>query len=707
VEIKRNELPGNEMYMSGRSLFPLSINAAEKLSAAFNGELPISYSGGADFFNLAAILETGIRPVTMATTMLKPGGYERLVQLAELAEKVFDKTLGANTEGGAPVNVRALRSLAESLPGQARYRKEYRRADSRKTGSALPLFDCFKAPCMDGGCPIHQRIPDYLAAAAEEDYGKAFAIIAEDNTAPSITGTICDHQCQHKCTRLDYEDPLQIRKAKLIAADRAQESFTALLRPPELKTSQSAAVIGAGPAGVAAAVFLRRNGVPVTVYEKRDRPFGIVQYVIPAFRISDEAVFRDFQMAQKLGVEFVFNAPEYYAINDLRKKYRFVVIASGAWKEGAAAVQRGRENVIDALRFLEDSKKSKCSLAIGKNVAVIGGGDVAMDCARAAKRNRGVESVTIVYRRTREFMPAQFEEQELALADGVAIKELLAPESWSGGVLACEVMRLGAYDVSGRRGVEGTGEKRELRFDTVIGAVGARVDTEAFAANGIALNAKGFPAVNASGESSIPGVYIAGDCRAGAATVVRAIADGKAAAGDILRKLGLEADFSAAAAVRAAGTDFAELYLKKGAIAPARPDNTDAYRCLSCNALCEICADVCPNRANAAVETGGAHQIVHIDRVCNECGNCATFCPHAGKPYRDKFTIFADEGDFRDSENSGVLKTGEGAYRLRLENKSVLNYQRGEKTIPEPWIAMIETLESRYGYLFQEELPCC
>jgi putative selenate reductase len=698
VEIKRRELPGNEMYMSGLSLFPLSINAAKNLSQAFNGELPISYSGGADYFNLRDILETGIRPVTVATTILKPGGYERLLQLAELAEETVSAISVA-----APINVKGLGVFAESLTTKSRYRKEYRQIGLRKTESVLPLFDCAKAPCMDGGCPIHQRIPEYLAAVAEGNYDKAFKIIALDNTAPSITGTICDHQCQYRCTRLDYEDPLQIRRAKLIAAEKAQKAVVSSMISPRIKTEKSAAVIGAGPAGIAAAIFLRRNGVPVTVYEKRDKAFGIVRYVIPSFRIPDEAINRDFLTAEKLGVEFMFNQPDNFSIAELQKSHGFVVIACGVWKEGSAVVKQGQEKIIDALRFLEDSKKTNCGLDLGKRVAVIGGGDVAMDCARAAKRNKGVESVTIVYRRTREFMPSQYEEQELALADGVQIKELLAPEIWSDGVLTCEVMQLGDYDSSGRRGIEGTGKKESLSFDTVIGAVGARVDTEIFSRNNIKLNAKGLPEVSASLESSVSNVYIAGDCKAGAATVVRAIADAKALAADILRKLNLEADFSTKPSC-AMVADISDLYYKKGVISELKPDNTDAYRCLSCNSLCEVCVDVCPNRANVMVglplESGlGSHQVLHIDRMCNECGNCAIFCPHAGKPYKDKLTIFCCEEDFAESENAGLLKTGADTFKIRLEDKSVLSYRRGENTIPKQWTALIDVILSKYDYL--------
>jgi putative selenate reductase len=731
VDIKQNELPGSEMYMSGRALFPLSINVADKLSRVFNGELPISYSGGADNFNLAGILKTGIRPVTMATTILKPGGYERLTQLAELAAKTLtaagsNAVDGSNTAVGNnaaansnTINVKALTALAEGLTGMKRYRKEYRQTSSRKTSSALPLFDCAKAPCMDGGCPLHQKIPAYLAEAAAGNFRRAFDIIAIDNTAPSITGTICDHQCQHKCTRVDYDDPLNIRKAKLFASENAQEAYTSAVTPRPLKTEKTVAVIGAGPAGIAAALLLRRNGVPVKVREKRDRPYGVVRHVIPAFRISDEAIYRDYAMAEKNGVEFVYNAGETYSVKELKKSNSFIVIATGAWKEGAAVVKQGGEKIIDALKFLEASKKSNCGLDLGKRVAVIGGGDVAMDCARAAKKNRGVESVSVVYRRTREFMPAQYAEQEEALRDGVEFLELLAPEAFTDGVLSCEVTRLSDYDESGRRGIRGTGEKREFAFDAVIGAVGARVDTAPFTQNGIALNAsgeaRGFPVVNGACESSVSGVYVAGDCKAGAATVVKAIADGKAVAADILAKLGLPADFSCApekppctANDSNSVASLPDLYLKKGVIVEAHRDHTDGFRCLSCDTLCELCVDVCPNRANVMIEMeDGSHEVVHIDRICNECGNCASFCPHAGRPYRDKFTVFGSAEDFKDSENPGFLKTGADTYTLRLENKSVLNCRKGDAVIPAAYSAMINRITVNYSYLTCEVTPCC
>ncbi|MDR1654474.1 MAG: putative selenate reductase subunit YgfK [Treponema sp.] len=708
VEIKQNELPGNEMYMSGRSLFPLSINVAKKLAEVFGTELPVSYSGGADAFNLKDILSSGIAPVTVATTLLKPGGYERFKQLALIAEGI---------ETGKGIKTEALNKLAAMISGMKRYRREYRQRASRKTNSELPLFDCAKAPCESGGCPIHQKIPSYLDRLSKGGYREAYEIILAENTAPAILGAICDHQCQFYCTRVDYDDSLAIREAKRIACKKAGDEYIASMKTPPLKTSESAGVIGAGPAGIAAAVFLRRNGVPVTVYEKRERPYGIVEYVIPSFRIPESSIKQDLALAEKTGVEFKF-AAEMDSIEELRKHHRFAVIATGAWLPGGIQL----EGAVDALAFLEDSKRSFLNLDLGREVVVIGGGDVAMDCARAAKRNRGVEKVSIVYRRTREFMPAQIEEIEGALEDGVEFLELLAPLSYTGAVLVCEQMALGDYDASGRRSVTASGLRKEIHADRVISAVGARVDTGIFTRNGIELDSKGMPLVNEYCACSLKDVYIAGDCRAGSATVVKAIADAKRVSEDILKKLSLEIHFvdavqPASLCPRPEGThdprtgwmeSVPEVYAKKGALAGESGKTEiekEAGRCLACSRICEICVDVCPNRANVMIsdaEPGsveGIHQILHIDRICNECGNCAAFCPHAGSPYREKLTVFSNGEDFMDSLNPGFFSLGDGSWRVRLQDKTSFTWRREEKALPEKYAAVIALLEGKYSYL--------
>jgi putative selenate reductase len=715
VDITRYELPGEEMYMSGRALYPLSVQVASRLSQVFEGGLPISYSGGADRYNIAAILGTGIKPVTVATTILKPGGYERLNQLAKIAESATDS-------GQDKIDVRTLSELADSVSGMKRYTKSYREVADRKTETPLALFDCMMAPCSESGCPINQQIPAYLEQVAKGDYDKAFTIIANDNALPSVTGKICDHQCQNKCTRLDYEDPLQIRNAKKLSSQNAQQNFTRGIKPAQLKSDQKVIIIGAGPAGIAAALYLRRNGVDVTVRERREKPMGIVSHVIPAFRITDEEVALDADMAAAQGVNFEFGAPEDYDLKELKQDYDKIIIATGAWKPGNINLENGGI-VIDALEFLEASRTSGLSLDLGKHVAIIGGGDVAMDCARAAARNKGVETSSIVYRRTKDYMPAQTEEIELAENDGVIFRELLAPLSFEDNTMTCNVMELGDYDDSARRSVSPSGSTKRLRFDTVISAVGARVDTVLFEKNGIELGAGGAVKVNEACETSVPGVYVAGDCKAGPKTVVKAMADAKIIAKDILSGLGLDNDFT----VYQPEACRAELIEKKGVLQAKEEGAADAARCLTCNSVCEICADVCPNRANITIDTGAPsytdntsdtgntgtpsdtidsknvfgqqYQIIHMDAMCNECGNCGIFCPSKGNPYKDKFTVFLTEEDFADSQNKGVLKMKGGTYKVRLQDGGLTEGKPGDGTFPEDYEAIIRSLTESYPYL--------
>ncbi len=659
VKIDNNELPGEEMYMSGRSLYPLSISLANKLSKEFNGSLPISYSGGADAFNIVDILETGIRPVTMATTILKPGGVERFHQMAVMTEHVLDGLADK-------IDVEKLDLLATHVTDNFKHQKKLRPTGSRKTDSHLPLYDCFKAPCKNGGCPIEQQIPEYLKLVAEGKYDEAFKVIAIDNATPAITGAICNHACQTKCTRLDYDSSLNIRNSKKLAVLNAQDKFIENLKAPQIKTDKKAVVIGAGPGGVSAALFLRRNGMEVTVLEKRDRPFGIIEYVIPEFRIPQDMIDKDYQMALKMGVVFKFNANPDVNIDALKKEYNFIIMATGAWKKGYIPVKEGGEKLLDALDFLLESKKEDLNIDLGKRVAIIGAGDVAMDCARAARKAPGVESSTIVYRRTRDFMPAEFEEIELTLNDDVELIELLSPVRYDGNDLECEEMKLGERESSdspgssGRRGVVPTGKTKTLQFDTVIAAVGARVDTALYEKNRIAIKKDGSVKVNASNETSIDNVYVAGDSKSGAATIVSAGGDAKKIAIDILSKCGLEHDF-----IR---VDHPFDMAKKGVLVEPNFTPEDGLRCLACDQVCEICVDVCPNRANVVI---GVNKIAHIDVMCNECGNCGVFCPHTGNPYKDKITVFWTDEDFNDSENIGFLAQGDNLFKVRDEKANV------------------------------------
>lgn len=694
VKILNQELPGEEMYMSGRSLYALSISLAGKLAKEFDGDLQISYSGGIDFFNIDKVLKVGIQPITFATTILKPGGYERIKQMAE---KVEGQLKGAF----AGIDVAKLEELAKVALADKHHRKELRPVNSRKLSSKLPLYDCAIAPCTIG-CPINQQIPQYVALVGEGKYDQAFAVIANDNASPAITGSICDHQCQYKCTRLDYDESILIRDMKKIAVVNAQDKYIAGIKPAELRSGKKAAVIGAGPAGLATAMFLRRNGMKVTVMDKKDRAYGVVEYVIPEFRISSDMIKKDLELVKSQGVEFKLGIDENFDVNELKKEYDYVVVAIGAWKPGQVSLKEGAEKTVNAIAFLENYKVQGGQVSLGKHVCVIGGGNVAMDAARAAKRAPGVETVSIVYRRTKQFMPADHEEIELALAEGILFRELLAPSAYKDGKLSCEEMKLGDRDASGRRSPVATGNTVTLDADTVIVAVGEQVDGSLLSKNGIELDAKGFPKVGQACETNIPGVYVAGDVKKGPATIVKAVADGKAVAKDILAKENLSVDFEKAIV----DMDEDALYEKKGILKDPVCGEKEAERCLSCGNICELCVDVCPNRANAVIFVEGGfastHQIVHLDGMCNECGNCGIFCPHEGNPYKDKVTVFWSEEDFNDSTNKGFLvkDAAKGICLVRTEDGAVVSYTAGqENVVSKEMAAIITSCIGKYGYM--------
>jgi len=694
VKQKRGELPGEEMYMSGRSLLPLTLKVAERLSEAFGGKLPISYSGGADAGNIARIFAAEIYPITVATTLLKPGGYERLTQMAALLTPLMN-------EEPTAVDSAKVKALAEGIVSEAAYVKSAREYPSRKTSSGLGLYDCFKAPCKDGGCPIEQQVPEYIGLAGHGQLDEAMEVIAIDNACPGITSVICAHPCQSKCTRMDYESPIRIRSVKAVAVEGAMDAFLDDVTPASLRTDKKAVIIGAGPGGIAAALYLRRNGMDVTVLEQRDRPFGMVEYVIPEFRIPQEMIVRDYRLARESGVGFQFGVSPEYDLEVLKSEYDYVILATGAWGSGRTSVKAGGDRLIDALTLLEDAKENDgISALLGERVAIVGGGDVAMDAARVAARNPGTKEAVIVYRRTRDFMPAQREEIEGAIADGVQFMELVNPVAFDGKALTCERMSLGDYDESRRRSVLASGEMIELTFDTVIAATGATVQTEAMERNGIALDGRGYPALSASNEASVPGVYVVGDCRRGPHTIVQAMGDAKAAVKDILAKVGLSHDF-----VKVSRPLPEELlYRVKGTLnLHLPPVGQDYYRCLACDQLCEICNDVCPNRANVHVEVetsifGQNHQILHLDGMCNECGNCETFCPHQGRPYLDKVTVFWSEAAFADSENTGFVALDDGTYRVRTEAGDIVAYRAGDTHLDPKMAALIAVTAERYPY---------
>ncbi len=728
----QGELPGSEMYMSGRALFPLSINLANKLSIEFGGDLPISYSGGANAKNVKKIFESGIHPITLATDLLKPGGYVRMNQLATICEE--SKGWIVNK-----IDLPALNTLAAESVSAEYSNKDFRGVEAISTKKPLPMFDCYVAPCTVA-CPIHQDVPEYLYLIGEGQYAEALAVIYDKNALPNITGHICDHQCMYNCTRMDYEGAVEIREMKRIAVDNGYDEYIKDWEAPD-QSDFSAAVVGAGPAGLSAAYFLARAGFKVTVFEREESAGGVVRHVIPGFRLPEAAIEADIEFIKKHGVKFEFGvAEDSISVEALKKDgFSFVFVGVGAEVDNPMPLEGDRTKVLEALSFLGAYRKDPSSVSLGEHVAIVGGGNTAMDSARAALTVPGVKSVDVLYRRTKREMPADLEEYDNAIEEGAVFRFLTNPESMSKeGELVCRVMELGAPDASGRRRPVATDETFTLQVDSMITAISEHVDGEALEDMGIGLNEQGWAIVDDKTlETSVEGVFLIGDAKTGPSTVVECIASARKAVEAAIDKiLGPEehdheheheheheeeyeelSEQESEEIESAENAFFGDIEAKKGRILDAAQrtmsdtefGKLEAKRCLECSYICNKCVEVCPNRANVTIDVRNSgmydnpFEIVHLDAYCNECGNCANFCPWDGRPYKDKFSIFSREDDFKNSENPGMYLTND-ALVVRLEDKTVMNLTMESdgtiiEEIDEQFAVLIETIMLNYSYL--------
>lgn len=687
VQITRSELPGKEMYMSGRALFPLTLSLAYKLAHTFKGNLNISFSGGVDAYNIKELFELGIYPITFATTLLKPGGYNRFYQIASLlntSKEVPHK----------PIALSRLYTFLQTTYTDTHYTKAIKPLPARKIESSVPLLNCTFAPCQKG-CPIEQDIPEYIRLVGEGQYLEALKVITLKNPLPFVTGTICNHTCTTKCRRNFYEEEISIRQVKLEAATQGFDALLETLTPPSIQSPHKVAIIGSGPAGLAAAYFLARSGMDVTVFEKRKALGGIVRFVIPDFRIANQALYKDIRLICQYGVKFELGR-EITSLDALKSEgFQYILIATGAWQPGHLNLEG--DVPLNVIHFLEQFKSDPSVLNLGKNVAIIGGGNTAMDAARAAKRVPGVENVYLVYRRTKCYMPADTEELELALKDGVLFKELLSPQQFKEGMLTCIKMNLGHPDASGRLQPIPTEEKVNLPIDTLISAVGEKVDTDFFKMNGLPIDTKGFIIHDPFTTELLSNTFVIGDARSGPSTVVSAIHDATLAAKTILNRENLIFS-SIPTSTHSLRTD--EVYSKKGILKTNGSVEDESIRCLECDKICECCVDVCPNRANVTLDVEGKKQILHIDCMCNECGNCTIFCPYNSAPYRDKFTLFHTLEAFNSSTNSGLFVADftTKAIKLRIDKKiSVLHaHELDDRFTLKPFIL---ALFNEYAYL--------
>jgi putative selenate reductase len=692
------------------------VNLSNKLAQEFEGEIAISYSGGATYFNIADLFTSGIKPITLATDLLKPGGYSRLNQLA----KILESPMAENPS--RKIDLNKLQNVAKNALSDERYHKEAKPDAPMKINQKLGLLDCFVAPCVMA-CPVHQDIPEYIQLIAEERYMEAYELIVTSNAMPFTTGFICESACELKCVRNDYEETVRIRDLKRIASEKGFDEYMQKLAPKSPQQETKVAVIGAGPAGLASAYFLGREGFDVTVFDKTDKPGGMVAHGIADFRIPDWAIENDLDLIKKMGIKFEMNCDPSIDVRKLQADgYKYVNLAIGAWKSRELPIEGDTDKVLGAIKFLRDFKKDPNTNKLGKNVAIIGAGNSAMDAARAAIRVDGVETVTIIYRRTKKEMPATREEFLETTHDGVIFRELVNPVSLKDGFLNCQRMELGKKDDSGRRRpVPVEGEFIDFEIDSVITAIGELVEYELLDANQIEVNERGDIRVNKSLETSVENVYISGDAYRGPSSIIEAIADGRAVADGIIEKEVMSPTPSKIAGeYEFENGRLSKIGERKAVINPQvnlELFNTNfagsANRCLACNVVCNKCVSVCPNIANLSIKVegmGDVNQILHLEGLCNECGNCAVFCPYDSDPAKDKFTLYWRVDEFEKGEHEGYVYTSETTCKMRhAGNFYDLNLNNGEVYIDDPSVQMnaeldgllkmIGTVEGEYSYL--------
>ena len=714
TENSQHNLPETEkmLYMSGRALHPLSVNLAARLQQEFDGELDISFSAGIDFQNVTEVLACGLTPITVCSDILKPGGYGRLHQYIEkvrdgcqetgsLSIEDFIKTTAGNHHDLNNAVLTNLVRYAEDVVNEKIYQSQHFPFDSIKTERDLTVFDCTGAPCIPT-CPTGQDIPSYMRHTAAGNDLEAYRVIMDTNPFPNVQGKVCHTPCRNKCTRINLDQPLAIREIKRFVADQNR-----IIEDRDIQkgSETKVAIIGGGPSGLSCAYFLAIENFSVDVFETKSFAGGLAADAIPEFRLDAESLNHDLKSIRALGIRLHTGSKiNQHKFLEMRKNFDAIYIGVGAQKPLPLGIPgEDAVGVYDQLSFLSRIRQGE-TLNLGKKVAVIGAGNAAMDAARTAKRLVGENGVvSILFRRSRKEIPAETEEIVAAEAEGVNIVELVAPETIvikdsKLVAIECTRMQLGELDSSGRRRpVKIDGETVRYRVDTIIPAIGQAVDLDFIPDNKLEIDPVTF-------KTQLEGVFAGGDAIRGASTLIEAIGDGRLGAQKIVEYItGAKKEDSA----RDRQTDGFAAYRKRLALREfgnpehdlqncsisgfelttatmqAAAARAEASRCLSCDLFCAVCTTVCPNLANVVyptqemtvplqvvnfkdgdfkVETTGnlkieeSLQIMNIGDYCNECGNCTTFCPTNGAPYKIKPRFCITRDAFEKEENAYFLK---------------------------------------------------
>lgn len=393
-----------------------------------------------------------------------------------------------------------------------------------------------ETPCTMS-CPGHTDISAYMEMFRHGDIDGAARVILEANPMPAITGRVCAHFCMEDCNRQTYDESVNINSVEHYIGDYILDHYKDFMIAPKEENGKNVAIIGSGPAGLAAAYYLRQNGYNVTIYEKQNEAGGCFTYAIPAYRLSKEIVKKFICALEEMGVVFKFNTHvgKDITLDYLRENNDALFIGVGTWTSLSLGCEgEDVKGVVGGIEFLSNSMMNE-NMILGEKVAIVGGGNTAMDAARTAKR-LGAKEVYVLYRRTRAEMPAQDIEITEAEEEGIILKYLVSPkeiisENGSTKQIRLQKMELGEPDQSGRRRpVPIKGEEEVLDVDLIVGAIGQTANLDFLNGSNKVDNDRNCIIVNECNKTSVPGIYAGGDVVTGPATVIAAVAAGKNAA---------------------------------------------------------------------------------------------------------------------------------------------------------------------------------
>jgi NADH-quinone oxidoreductase subunit F len=480
--------------------------------------------------------EGTVRMHDMLTAICEGRGTpEDIKTLEEMAEYVRDTSLcGLGATAPNPV-LSTLRYFRDEYEAHVHHRQ----CPSRSCPALSP------APCQSS-CPAGIDVPSYVALIALGRFQEALDLIREDNPFPAVCGYVCTHPCESSCKRRDLDSSVAIKHLKRFVADWEAEKKPAVKKGEPIRPDDQVAIVGAGPAGLTAACFLARQGYAVTVFDAMDRPGGMLVAGIPAFRLPRSVIEYEIERIASLGVkiETGVRVGEDVSLAELRERgFKALYLAVGAYQEMRLEVP-GEElpGVIGSLAFLEDAFSKRITRLDG-HVLVIGGGNAAIDCARTALR-LGPEEVTVVYRRSRQEMPADADEIEAAEEEGVKLRILTAPVEVQGEKsvtgMKCIETELGEPDASGRRRpVPVEGSEFTIEASTIITAIGQVPETELLSVDGGVECDRWHQIVvdPETAQTSLEWVFAGGDAVTGPATVIEAVCAGKKASKAIMHYL--------------------------------------------------------------------------------------------------------------------------------------------------------------------------